>query len=238
MKSASFDQLRATYTYWRIAGAVLVAAALGWFLLEQIAAAKFPAYSFARNYISDLGVPELGTVQGRPLNSPLSLVANFMFVSQGILFLLAAVLIVRTATAGVARWLFLLLAVGYAIGYFMIGTYHGSEQAIADGTFALHVLGGSLAAACGNLAIIVAGLSAHRLGASPAYRNFSLSASALGIASLVILVTTSGSATGTMPPSGPWDGIWERGGCYALILWELVTGVVLLKAAQKSLQRR
>lgn len=238
MKSASFDQVKATYTYWRLAGAVLVVAALGWSLLELTAAAQFPGYSFASNYISDLGVPEPGVVQGRSLNSPLALLANFMFCSQGVLFLLAAVLVVRTATAGVGRWLFLLLAFGYAVGYVMIGTFHGSEQAVANGTFGLHVLGGSLAVVCGNLAIIVAGLSAHRLGASPAYRNFSVGASALGIASLAILVATSGSAAGAMLPSGPLDGIWERGGCYALILWELVTGVVLLKAAQKSLQLR
>ena len=236
MKSESFDQLKAAYKCWRIAGAVLVVAALGWFLLEAIAAAQFPAYSYAHNYISDLGVPDLGTVQGRSLNSPLSWLANFMFITQGILFLVAAALVVRSATAGVGRWVFLLLAVGYAIGYAMIGTFHGSEQAAADGTFALHVFGGSLAVVCGNLALIVAGLCAHRLGAPVAYRNFSVGISALGIASLATLVVTSGSAAGNLLPSGLSDGIWERGGCYAIIIWELVTGAVLLVAGKTPIR--
>ncbi|WP_332851667.1 hypothetical protein [Duganella sp. S19_KUP01_CR8] len=79
--------------------------------------------------------------------------------------------------------------------------------------------------------MIVAGLYAHRLGASTAYRNFSVGISVLGIASLAILMaTTTGSSTDILVPTGPWDGAWERGGCYALIIWELVTGVSLLVA--------
>ncbi len=232
MQSESFDKLKATDAYWRIAGIVFVVAAIGWFILEAIAASQFPAYSFARNYISDLGVPEIGTVQGRNLNSPLSSVANFMFITQGLAFLAAAALIVRSAKAGAVRWVFLLLALGYAIGYIMIGTYHGSEQAITDGTFALHVVGGSLAVIFGNLTLIVAGLYAHRLGGSLAYRIFSVGISALGMASLAVLVATSGDVTSNLTPTGPLDGIWERGGCYAIIIWEFVTGVVLLVAGR------
>lgn len=213
----------------RIAGIILVVAALGWFVLEAIAASGFPAYSYLGNYISDLGVPDLGTFQGRTMNSQLSAVANVMFITQGTAFLAATILIVKSATAGPGRSLFLLFAVGYAIGYVMIGAYHGSEQANADGTFALHVAGGSLAALSGNAAMICAALSAHRFGASAAYRNFSLGVCAVSIASLAILVLTSDTATGNQVVSGPWDGFWERGGCYAIIIWELVTGVVLLR---------
>jgi hypothetical membrane protein len=219
---------------WRIAGAVFVVAALGWFLLEAIAASQFPGYSYASNYISDLGVPDPGVFQGRSLNSPLSSVANFMFITQGLLFLAAATIVVRTATAGVGRWLFLLFSVGYAIGFILIGAFHGSAQATTNGTFMLHVLGGSLGCVFGNLAIIAAGLSAHKLGAPVAYRNFSLGISFVSIASLAILVGTSSGATIVQVSSGPLDGIWERGGCYAIIIWELVTGVVLLAAANKS----
>lgn len=231
MKSESIDQLKARYVYWRIAGAVLVGAGLGWFLLEAIVAAKFPAYSYASNYVSDLGVAEPGTVQGRSLNSPLALLANVMFITQGLLFLVAAVLVVRNARASAARRVFLWLAAGYAIGYAMIAAFPGSERAAADGTFALHVLGASLAILCGYLAMIVAGLYAHRLGGSAAYRNFSVGISVLGIVSLAMLMaTTTGSSTDILVPTGPWDGAWERGGCYALIIWELVTGVSLLVA--------
>ena len=232
MTTSSSDQLASTRARWRMAGTVLVVAALGWFVLEALAAARFPGYSYIRNYISDLGVPDLGVFQGRAMDSQLSLVANVMFCTQGLLFLLAAGLIVTTAKGGAARWVFLLFAVGYAIGYGLIGAFHGSQQAAADGTFALHVLGGSTAVICGNVAIIIAGLFAHRLGAPAAYRNFSVGISALGIASLAVLVASSGRDPLSLLPSGPFDGILERGGCYALILWELVTGVVLLSAGR------
>ena len=228
MKSESFDKLTAESGLW-IAGAVLVVAGLGWFLLEAIAAAQFPAYSYAHNYISDLGVPELGMTEGRYMNSPLSWLANWMFITQGILFLVAAVLVVRTATAGVGRRVFLLLAVVYAIGFALIGTFHGSAQAVADGTYALHVLGGSLSAVCGILAIIVAGLSARRLGASVAYRAFSVGIGILGIVSMVMLsIIHDGNSTFNLIPVG----IWERGICYAVIIWEIVTGAVLLVAGK------
>ena len=221
----------------RYAGMILIAAALGWFVLEAIAASRFPGYSYVRNYISDLGVPELGAFQGRAIHSPLSALANAMFVTQGLAFLAAAILIVRRTPNALGpgpvtepgRWLFLLFAVGYALGYVMIGAFHGSEQATANGTFALHVVGGSLAALCGNAAILCAAFCAHRLGASAAYRSVSAGLSAVSIASLVILVLTSDTATGNHVASGPWDGFWERGGCYAIILWELVTGVALIR---------
>jgi hypothetical membrane protein len=224
VQSSSFAKPTSSCASWRVAGAVFILAGLVWFVLEAIAAAKFPAYSYARNYISDLGVPEPGVFQGRTLNSPLAWVANLMFVTQGLLFLAAAVLLVRTAAAGRGRWLFLLFAVGYAIGYAMIGAYHGSEQAFADGSFALHVAGGSLAAICGNLAIVAAGLSIDKLRLAPGYRGFCLGISGFSMLSLAMLLIDSGSASFNLLP----DGIWERGGCYAIIGWEIVTGVLLV----------
>jgi hypothetical membrane protein len=218
----------------RIAGIILVVAALAWFVLEAVAASGFPEYSYVRNYISDLGATGVGTFQGRVINSQLSALANVMFMTQGAAFLAAAVLIVKRAAAGLGRTLFLLFAIGYAIGYVMIGAFHGSESAVADGTFVLHVAGGSLAVIFGNASLICAALSARRFGPSAAYRNFSLGISAVSIASLAILMLTSDTATGNQMASGPWDGFWERGGCYAIIIWELVTGVVLLKMREKG----
>lgn len=227
MQSLSIHTARAASRL-RLAGAVLIIAALGWFVLETIAIAHFPHYSYLRNYISDLGVPDPGLFQGRAIDSPLSWLANLMFVTQGLALLAAAVLVARHAMAGAVRWLLPLLAAGYATGYVLIAAFHGSETALADGTFALHVLGGSLAVVFGYLAIIVAALSARRLGGSAGYRNISLALCALGIASLATLVATSATATGAVVASSPLDGLWERGGCYAIILWELVTGWALL----------
>ncbi len=44
---------------------------------------RLPGYSYARNDISDLGVPERGVLQGRVLDSPLHAVMNAGF-SDGI----------------------------------------------------------------------------------------------------------------------------------------------------------
>lgn len=143
----------------RVAGVLLIVAAILWFCLEALAASRFrPRYSYAHNYISDLGVPDPGTFEGRAMDSPLSAVANFMFLSQGILFLVAAILLTRAIAPSASRRAFLLLAIGYAIGFTLIATFHGSEQAAANGTGKFHVLGGAIAAISGNVALIVAGL--------------------------------------------------------------------------------
>jgi len=229
MKRETFKQLETTSSDWRSAGTVFVVAGLVWFVLEAIAASQFPAYSYAVNYISDLGAPDVGVFEGRHLDSPLSLLANFMFVTQGMAFLAAAALVVRSAAAGTGRRVFMTAAVGYAIGYAMIGSFHGSAQAAANGTFPLHVVGGSLAVISGYTAVIAAGLLVHHVHQSAGFRTFSLGVGAIGIVSLAWLMVNK--ATGTMHVLP--DGLLERGGCYAIILWEIVTGALLL-AASKS----
>ena len=78
------------------AGAALwVVAAGGYLLLEAVAAAGFePAYSYANNYISDLGVTGRELVHGRMIDSPRANLMHTAFYLQGILFLLGALLIV------------------------------------------------------------------------------------------------------------------------------------------------
>ncbi|MEV0251835.1 DUF998 domain-containing protein [Nocardia sp. NPDC050712] len=212
------------------AGVLLIVTAMLWFCLEAIAASRFrPPYSYAHNYISDLGVPEPGTFEGRAMDSPLSALANFMFFSQGILFLVAAILLTRAVAPSPARRAFLLLAVGYAIGFTLIATFHGSEQAAADGTGKLHVLGGAIAALSGNAALIVAGSYLRKLRRYRAYGVFTVIAGVVGILSLVLLMIDRSSTSINLLP----DGTWERGGCYPILIWEFLTGVLLLLAARR-----
>ena len=49
----------------RLAGALWLLAGVMYLACESIAAAAFPGYSYARNYISDLGVPYDGLINGR-----------------------------------------------------------------------------------------------------------------------------------------------------------------------------
>src|ERR1700759_4861673 len=54
------------------AAAVWIAAGLGYLILEAIAAVAFRHhYSYAHNFISDLGVTSRGMFQGRMIDSPL-----------------------------------------------------------------------------------------------------------------------------------------------------------------------
>ena len=62
-----------------------------------LAAVAFsPRYSYAHNYVSDLGVPVCGTIfDGRSVCSPLHALMNGDFVLQGVLFFAAALAAAR-----------------------------------------------------------------------------------------------------------------------------------------------
>ena len=80
----------------RGAGALLVLAGIQYAVLEYVAAAAWhnPPYSYAVNFISDLGNPVPGdTFQGRVIDSPLHLVMDTAFIAQGVLFIAASVLL-------------------------------------------------------------------------------------------------------------------------------------------------
>jgi len=202
---------------WLLAGII-------WLALEAFSAAAFPGYSYARNYISDLGVPLTAGGQGQPLGSPRHTAMNINFITHGLLFLLGGSFIFRAGvTVGRARFIFLGLAVVYAIGSTLVGTFHSSAQTIALGPISLHVLGAGLAIIGGNAAIIVAGLNARRLGAASGYGTASVLLGALGLACLL-----------TLQAGAPFDllGLWERGAVYSITLWEIGTGVAYLIATR------
>ncbi|MEO8261460.1 MAG: DUF998 domain-containing protein [Pseudolysinimonas sp.] len=207
---------------WLVSGAM-------WFVLEGIAAAAFPGYSYAENYISDLGVTVPDVVDGRVIDSRLSAVMNVEFVAHGILFIVAAIMIVRL-TGGMLRWLFLLLAVAHGAGLLLVAVFHSSSAANDDGTILLHVAGANLAIIGGNLALIVAGIGAGRLGASRRYRVFSILWGVIGLVTIAMLfVDTHDAALNLLP-----DGVWERAAVYPMMTWEIVTGVLVLAGRRRS----
>ena len=192
--------------------------------LEAFSAAAFPGYSYAKNYISDLGVPLSAAGQGGAMGSPRHLAMNVNFVGHGLLFLLGGIFAFRGGVAaGRARYGFLGLAIVYAIGSTLVGTFHSSAQTIAVGPISLHVLGAGLAIIGGNVAIIVAGLNARRLGATNGYGTASVTIGTLGLLCLAIL--QAGSPFGL-------TGLWERGAVYSITLWEIGTGVTYLIATR------
>jgi hypothetical membrane protein len=181
----------------RRAGATWLIAGLLWFGLEAIAARAFPGYDYAHNYISDLGIPSPQTLQGRDVGSPLALVMNVNFIAHGALFLIGAVFAFRATEGGIARFAFLAFAAINAFGNVLYGA---------------------------EIAIVIAGLSAGRLGATASYRAASVALGALGIACISILVAA--------PGTGFPKGVWERLGVYPIMTWEIMTGLSILVSSR------
>ncbi|WP_233518140.1 DUF998 domain-containing protein [Streptomyces corynorhini] len=195
---------------------------------EAVTAAAYPGYSYATNYISDLGVPGVGSFQGRAVDSPLHAVMNTAFVLHGVLFVTAAVLVARGAAVGAAgprlrRW-FVGLAIVHGVGILLVGVFHGSQANADNGLMVLHVLGAGMAIVGGNAAVILAGAAFLR---SPAHRLFGSVSVALGVIGLVSLVMLQVDSSSTAVDLLS-DGVWERGAVYTIQVWEVTAAVATL----------
>ncbi len=208
----------------RTAGLFWLLSGLVYLIAEAVSASAFaPTYSYAHNFISDLGVSGCGQeMQGRLICSPLHDVMNWAFMLEGAGFFIAAAIVARTQT-GLMRWIFVVLAALHAIGILMVGIFHGSNAAVADGTGVYHVLGATLAIVCGNLAVLsAAGLPPWR---GPILQGFTIILPLLGIVSLVGLIQAQ--MTGTIVVFD--NGILERASVYSITVWQIVSGIYLMR---------
>ena len=178
--------------------------ATGYLVCEAVAAARFPGYSYARNYISDLGVSAVMNVGG--------------FMAHGLLFLLGALLVTRGQPAtGLAR-AFVLAAAANALGNVLVGTFHSG---MPHPGVNWHVIGAGLAIVGGNAAAILAGIGGQRVGAPSRYGHTSMVLGGIGIVCLALLLLDGSHAVPV--------GALERGAVYPIIAWELMTGVIILR---------
>ena len=185
---------------WFIAG-------LGYLVLEALAAAAVPSYSYTQQYISALGVPA---------SSPRAYLMNTAFYLQGTLLLLGAVVVVRAV--GRRGVLFLVLTAANAVGAFLVATVHsGSALAAGDG-LKWHAVGAFLAFLGGNSAIV-----ARAADAGWWYRAVSLLIAAVGFASSVMLANYAVWTFKYVPV-----GLAERGAIYSTMAWQIFSAVVLL----------
>lgn len=193
-------------------------------VLEAVAAAAFrPHYSYADNYISDLGVTSPAVLHGRQVDSPLAYLMNTAFYLQGTFFFLAATLLVcaiRPRRPG----LFISFAALNAVGNILVGTIHSGPAAEADGTAWLHAAGAVGAIAGGNLAILAGSALVRKAGAPQWYRAASLALAAVGLLSFTMFAIGSTTAAVQLLPAG----VWERGSVYSIIVWQMLTGGYLL----------
>jgi hypothetical membrane protein len=184
-------------------------AGLAYLTLEGIAAVAFrPHYSYARNFISDLGIPSN--------DSPLAWVMNTAFGVQGSLFLVGAILAVR-AVAPRRAGLFLTFAAANAVGNLLIAAFHSGPAARAEGTAWVHVIGAVLAIVGGNAAI----LAGSRI-VTGWHRKVSVALGAFGLLSFALFVIEL-KASSALPL-----GVWERCSVYSITAWQLFTAAWLL----------
>jgi hypothetical membrane protein len=186
----------------RVSAAVAwLSAGLAYLTLEAVAAAAFrPHYSYAHNFISDLGVP--GD------HSPLAWLMNLGFCLQGSLFLVAAVL-----TAPREARLFLSLVTANAVGNVLIAIFHSGPSPTAW----VHAIGAVLAIVGGNAAI----LAGSRI-AGGWHRRVSVALGAFGLLSFVLFVVEL-TASSALPL-----GALERCSVYSITAWQLLTAAWLL----------
>ena len=227
--ASAFDTIRRR-RYAVSAAAVWVAAGGGYLILEAIAAVGFRRhYSYAHDYISDLGVTARGILHGRTVDSPLAHLMNTAFYLQGTFFLLGAVLMVR-AVGNRKAGLFLTWAAMNAVGNIIVGTVHGGPIANVDGTGWVHGFGAVLAIAGGNAAILAGSAIVRNSGAAPWYRAASIGLAVVGLLSFIMLVVDSSTAAISVLPVG----VWERGSVYSIIAWQMFTAGYLLRTTHRA----
>jgi hypothetical membrane protein len=205
------------------AGLALAVSAVTYLIAEGLAASQVsPAYSYERNLISELGVPDCWTpMHGSTTCSPLSGLMNTSFVVDGALFVLATALLLGWLR-GDRRYLFGVLGLVHGFGLVLVGLFHAGGADIANGRIAYHLIGASLAIFGGNLAIAVAPLG-EDLSSSWLVRR---SGAVLGVVGLVAGAIFSVSVA---RQTVLWldYALWERISVYTIVAWELLLGLSL-----------
>jgi len=200
---------------------------------EATAAAAWdsPAYSYADDFVSDLGVPGPPVMfKGHMIHSPLSAVLNAGFIVNGALVALAAALLLRNrGEARMARWQFRML-MGYSLGLLIAAVLHESPA----WSLPFHAVGAALIMCCGNIAVLLTGRLGVRLGLPTSLARLFTALGAFGLASFIALqVLVTVDAT-TLPHN---IGTLERMAAYPILLAQIAAGVGLL-AESGRLRRR
>ena len=200
---------------WLLAGATYL-------MLEAVAAAAYrPDYSYAHNYISDLGRASRESA-GATIGSGFACAMNAAFYLQGILFLVGAVLLVRARRKPDARAFLSLVAVN-TLGNIVVGTVHGGPPADAGGPAWVHTAGAVMAIVGGNAAVL-AGLRCVRSGAGARwYHAVSVGLGVLGLASFLMLGVQTTTELFIAPTA-----TWERVSVYTIIAWQMLSAAALL----------
>ena len=189
----STASIRAAAGTWLVGAAVYLTA-------EVVTATGVESYSYLNDYISELGVSGL---------------MNRAFMLHGVLFLIGAVLVVRSVELGWTGRAFVVAAAVNALGNVGVGGFPSGTAA--------HVTGAGMAIIGGNIAVILGALGSRSLGAAQWFRRAGVALGAVGLLCLAVLVI-DGVNGASLPV-----GLVERGAVYPIIAWELLAGVTILR---------
>lgn len=207
----------------KAAGIFYATASLWYLFTETLSAAAFPGYSYAHNYISDLGIPEISTFEGRVINSPLHNLMNAGFIGHGLFFLLGSICL-ALALVKTPR-LLVPLALIQAFGISMVGLTHGSAASAELGIGGYHFMGAGMSILGGN-GIALLALASQPLRELFGRRRAVLSA-ALGATGFIAVFILQ--ALQTSGASFLFDyGIWERTSVYTITAWGLLAAYTCL----------
>lgn len=127
-----------SHTLVRVGAVTWIASALCYVVVEAVAAATMGGdYHYARDYISDLGRPDV---------SPRAALMNAAFVVQAVSFPLGALLVVRPPSRRTVP--FVVLAAFNGVGNLLVATVHSGAGS------PVHAAGAVLAVVGGNAAIL------------------------------------------------------------------------------------
>lgn len=211
------------------AGLFLLIAAVQYLALEAVAAVawRHPRYSYAVNFISDLGNPVRGDVfDGRTIDSPLHLVMDTAFIVQGILFIGATALLYRSLTGRVATAL-LVLALIHGIGVITVGLFPESAAALTNGVIIAHSIGAIGAIVGGNVVLLVSTVAGRRLGVARWHQALGITLGVVGLAAFAVLQADHALYVAA-------GGVPERVAVYTIVAWEAVTGIALLRSVAST----
>ena len=205
------------------AGVALAVSAVTYLIAEGLAASRFsPSYSYQRNFISELGVPDCGTpTHGSIACSPLAGLMNTAFVVDGALFVIATALLLGSLR-GPRRYVFGLLGLVHGVGLMLVGLFHTGGPDVTNGRVAYHLLGASLAILGGNVAIAIAPLG-EDISSSGLVRKSGVALGVVGLAAAAIF------GVSVARQSVFWldYALWERISAYTIVGWELLLGLSL-----------
>jgi hypothetical membrane protein len=195
------------------AAALWLVSGLWYLVTEAVVAAHVPGYTYAVDFISDLGKPGYSAMAGW---------MNGAFIQQGVSFALAGALAYRTVRRRPGSLVFLCLAIVYGVGSAMVGLFHGG---VGDAAHTAHVAGAVTAIVGGNLAIITAGGVLLRRRRGGAFGIISVTLGAAGLLCGALLLV-NGAAGNVVPFDG---GVWERASVYTIIAWQLLAGYCVVR---------